>query len=145
MTTSPTTARFPRLSSHADLPFVNIELDGDVIRYGFFKDEEAAAASDPDSAGDFGETEAYAAGQEALGDDFEYIGAVDLAPILDEFVGGAGIDDVLSGASTEELIGRFPRQQARRRRIRRPLRGRRCDPALRPAAWPSDRAAPAST
>ncbi len=38
---------------HADLPFANIELDGDVIRYGFFRDEEAAAASDPDSAGDF--------------------------------------------------------------------------------------------
>lgn len=91
----------------SDLPFVNIELDGDVIRYGFFRDEEAAQASDPDSSGDFSETEAYAAGQEALGDDFEYLGAVDLAPILDEFVGGASITDALGGASAEALIGGF--------------------------------------
>ena len=94
-----------------DLPFVNVELDGDVIRYGFFEDEEAATSSDPDSAGDFGETEAYAAGEEALGDDFEYIGAVDLAPILDKFVSGAGIDDALSGASPEELVAGFVAQK----------------------------------
>jgi hypothetical protein len=88
---------------HSDLPFVNIELDGDVIRYGFFKDEEAAAASDPDSGGDFSETEAYAAGEEALGDDFEYVGAFDLGPILDEFVSGT-LDSAISGASPEDLI-----------------------------------------
>jgi hypothetical protein len=96
---------------HADLPFVNVELDGDVVHYGFFKDEKAAQASDPDAAGDFGETEAYAAGEEALGGDFEYIGAIDLAPILDEFVGGAGIGDVLSGDSPEELITGFLAQK----------------------------------
>ena len=101
----------PSGHSHADLPFVNLELDGEVIRYGFFKDEEAARASDPESEGDFSERDAYAAGKEALSDDFEYIGAVDLAPILDKFVGGAGIDDVLSGASTEELMGGFLAQK----------------------------------
>ena len=101
----------PTEAAGIHLPFVNVELDGDVIRYGFFTDEEAAAGSDPDSAGEFGETEAYVAGEEALGDDFEYIGAVDLAPILDEFVGGAGIDDVISGASPEELIAGFLAQK----------------------------------
>jgi hypothetical protein len=101
----------PTGGADLNLPFVNVELDGDVIRYGFFTDEEAAQASDPDAGGDFADTEAYAAGSDALGDDFEYIGAVDLAPILDEFVHGAGIDDVLSGASPEELIGGFLAQK----------------------------------
>ena len=101
----------PTGGADLNLPFVNVELDGDFIRYGFFTDEEAAAASDPDSAGDFGETEAYAAGEAVLGGDFEYIGAVDLAPILDEFVGAAGIDDVISGASPEELIAGFVAQK----------------------------------
>ena len=32
-------------------------------------------------------------------------------PILDEFVSGAGIDDVLSGASPEELIAGFVAQK----------------------------------
>jgi Protein of unknown function (DUF3352) len=87
---------------HGDLPFVNLELDGDVIRYGFFKDEEAAQASDPDSEGDFGGTEAYAAGEDALGDDFEYIGAVDLAPILDQLVPDPSITDAILGPA--ELV-----------------------------------------
>ena len=91
-----------------DLPFVNIELDGDVIRYGFFLDEEAATASDPDGAGDFSGAEAFAAGQEAVGDDFEYVGAIDLQPILDEYVGELDVTDaVLGGGSPEELAGPF--------------------------------------
>ncbi len=90
---------------HADLPFVNLELDGDVIRYGFFKDEEAAQASDAESAGGFGETEAYAAGEEALGDDFEYVGAVDLAPILDQLVPDPSVTDAILGPA--ELIAPF--------------------------------------
>ena len=90
---------------HADLPFVNLELDGDVIRYGFFKDEEAAAASDPESAGDFAESEAYAAAEEALGSDFEYIGAVDLAPIIDAAIPDPSVTDAILGPA--ELIAPF--------------------------------------
>ncbi|MEJ7876978.1 MAG: DUF3352 domain-containing protein [Solirubrobacterales bacterium] len=94
-------------SGSGDLPFANIELDGDVIRYGFFRDQEAAEESNLDGAGEFSETEAFAAGEEAVGDDFEYLGAVDLAPILDEFVGDASIADALGGASAEALITGF--------------------------------------
>lgn len=96
----------PEGGSHADLPFTNIELDGDVIRYGFFADEDAATASDPDSGGDFADAEAYTAGQEALGGDFEYVGAVDLGPILDQYVGDASIGDAISGAP-EEFVASF--------------------------------------
>jgi hypothetical protein len=101
----------PTGGAKAHLPFVNVELDGDVIRYGFFVDEDAAAASDPDSGGDFAETQTYTIGQEALGDDFEYIGAVDLGPILDEYVEAASIDDVIAGGSPEALIGGFIAQK----------------------------------
>lgn len=95
-------------SSRSDLPFANIELDGDVIRYGFLRDEAAADASDAASAGDFADSDAYAAGQEAIGDDFEYLGAVDLQPILDEFLPSPGVEDaILGGGSPEELIGPF--------------------------------------
>lgn len=98
----------PTGGAAADLPFANIELDGDVIRYGFFRDEAAAEASDADSAGDFADSDAYAAGQEAIGEDFEYLGAVDLQPILDEFVPTPGIDDaILGGSSPEALIAPF--------------------------------------
>ena len=97
----------PSGGAQADLPFTNIELDGEVLRYGFFKDAAAARASDPDSGGDFSDTEAYAAGEEALGDDFEYVGAVDLAPILDEFVRGPSIPEAVIGGSPEEAIGGF--------------------------------------
>ena len=97
----------PSGGAQADLPFTNIELDGEVLRYGFFKDAAAARASDPDSGGDFSDTEAYAAGEEALGDDFEYLGAVDLAPILDEFVRGPSIPEAVIGGSPEEAIGGF--------------------------------------
>ena len=92
---------------HSDLPFTNIELDGDVISYGFFADEEAAEASDPDGAGDFADADAHASGQEALGDDFEYLGAVDLGPILDEYVSGGSVTDAVLGGSPEDLIGGF--------------------------------------
>ena len=95
----------PSSGHSAELPFVNLELDGDVIRYGFFRDREAAEASDPDAGGDFFETEAYAAGEEALGNDFEYVGAVDLGPILDQVVPEASVADAL--ASPEALIGGF--------------------------------------
>ncbi|MEJ7876946.1 MAG: DUF3352 domain-containing protein [Solirubrobacterales bacterium] len=95
-------------SGESDLPFANIELDGDVIRYGFFRDQNAAEDSDLDGAGEFSDTEAYAAGEEAVGDDFEYLGAVDLAPILGEFVPQASIPDaILGGGSPEELIAPF--------------------------------------
>jgi Protein of unknown function (DUF3352) len=97
----------PTGGTHADLPFVNVELDGDVIRYGFFADEEAAAASDPDSGGDFGDTGVFAEGQEAVGEDFEFIGAFDLSPVLDELVGGLSVEDALLGGSPEELIAPF--------------------------------------
>jgi hypothetical protein len=93
-------------TSTSDLPFVNIELDGDVIRYGFFPDEKAAAASDPDAAGEFSETEAYAAGEEAVSGEFEYLGAVDLAPILDEYARGSDSADALGG-SPEDLAAPF--------------------------------------
>lgn len=94
-----------------DLPFANVELDGEVIRYGFYRDEEAAEASDPDATGDFSETEAYASGQEAIGDDFEYLGAVDLQPILEEFVPTPGLDEAILGGSFEDLIGGFIAQK----------------------------------
>ena len=97
----------PTGGSEADLPFANVELDGEVIRYGFFKDAAAAKASDPDSGGDFSDTDAYAAGEEALGEDFEYVGAVDLAPILDEFVRGPSLPEAVIGGSPEEAIGGF--------------------------------------
>jgi hypothetical protein len=101
----------PAEGAHADLPFVNIELDGDKIRYGFFKDEAAAQASDPDAGGDFSDTEAYGAGQEALGDDFNYIGAVDLEPILDEFVPQTPLGAIQEFGSPEDLIGPFIAQK----------------------------------
>jgi hypothetical protein len=87
----------PTSSAQAKLPFVNVELDGEVIRYGFFTDKEAAAASDPDSGGDFGETETFATGQEALGDEFEFLGALDVGAIFDQAIGGPGVDDVVAG------------------------------------------------
>ena len=95
----------PTGGAHADLPFVNVELDGDVIRYGFFADEAAAQASDPDAEGDFGETEAFAAGEEALGDDFELLGAVDLAPILEDLVPDPSVEDAITGPA--ELVAPF--------------------------------------
>ncbi|MDQ2675320.1 MAG: hypothetical protein M3Y34_00795, partial [Actinomycetota bacterium] len=98
---------FPQTGASADLPFANVELDGEVIRYGFFADREAAEASDPDSGGDFSDTDPYAAGEEALGGDFEYLGAVDLRPILDEAVGGTSITDAISGGSPEDLVAPF--------------------------------------
>ncbi len=90
-----------------DLPFVNIELDGEIIRYGFFRDVQAARASDPDAEGDFSEAEAFTAGEEALGDDFEYLGVVDLEPILEAFVDDPSITDALGSGSPEGLIGGF--------------------------------------
>jgi hypothetical protein len=98
-------------SGESDLPFANVELDGEVVRYGFYRDEEAAEASDPDAAGDFSETEAYASGQEAIGDDFEYLGAVDLQPILEEFLPTPGLDEAILGGSPEDLIGGFIAQK----------------------------------
>ncbi len=101
----------PSGGAHAELPFSNVELDGDVIRFGFFADEKAAVDSNADTAGDFGDSETFSAGQEALGDDFEYLGAFDLGPVLDKFVDGPSIDDAISGASPESLIGGFLAQK----------------------------------
>ena len=97
----------PSGGAHAELPFVNIELDGDVIRYGFFADEQAASASDPESGDNFEDSETYAAGQEALGDDFEYLGAFDLAPVLDEAASKLSVGDALLGGSPEEIVVPF--------------------------------------
>lgn len=95
-------------SGESDLPFANVELDGDVIRYGFFRDADAAEASDLDAAGEFSETKAYAAGEEAVDEEFDYLGAIDLAPILDEFVPQTSVPDaILGGGSPEELIAPF--------------------------------------
>lgn len=94
-----------------DLPFANVELDGEVVRYGFYRDEEAAQASDPEGAGDFSETDVYASGQEAIGDEFEYLGAVDLGLIIEEFVPAPGLDEAILGGSPEDLIGGFIAQK----------------------------------
>jgi hypothetical protein len=96
----------PGSGSH-DLPFFNVALDQDesVVRYGFFRDKQAAEESDPASAGDFSETETYASGQEAIGDDFEYLGAIDLAPIVDEYAPSPGIEDAILGPA--ELVAPF--------------------------------------
>ena len=97
----------PAGGAAADLPFANVELDGDVIRYGFFKDEQTAKASDPDGGGDFSETEAYAAGEEAIGDEFDYLGAVDLGPILDQAIPSSGTGDDFLEGGPEALIAPF--------------------------------------
>lgn len=88
----------------ADLPFVNVELEGETISYGFFADEEAAADSDPESAGEFAGSEAFSRGEEALGEGFEYLGALDLAPIVAEFVPSESADPSL-GLTPEALLG----------------------------------------
>jgi hypothetical protein len=95
----------PTSTAHADLPFVNVELDGDSIRYGFFASEESAESSDPEGAGEFGETDVFTAGEEALGDEFEYVGAFDPAPLLEEVLPDASIADALT--SPEALIAEF--------------------------------------
>lgn len=95
-------------TGEADLPFVNIELVDDRLRYGFFKDGAAAVDSTAADEDGFGDTDAYAAAGELIGDDFELIGASDLQPIIDEAVPDAGLDDaLLGGAGPEELVASF--------------------------------------
>jgi len=91
-----------------DLPFGNVELVDGKIEFGFFESREAAEASSTEDAGAFGDTDGFASADDAMGDEFELVGAVDLGPILDEFVASPSLPDaILGGSSPEALITGF--------------------------------------
>ncbi len=94
-------------SDDKDLPFTNIALADDAITFGFFKDQASAEGSDPGGAGAFGDTDAYSNASALLGDGYDITGAVDLGPILDEFVDSPSVPDAILGGSPEDLIMGF--------------------------------------
>jgi hypothetical protein len=80
-----------------DLPFLNVEYADGLVTYGFFRDRDAAGASVPPAdAGSFGETDAFATGEDLLGGDYELLGAADVGALVTAGIASTG-EDLLGG------------------------------------------------
>ncbi len=91
---------------NAKAGFGNIELEADRISIQIASSEGALAATPRE--GSLADNEVYQRSVEALGEDYEPVGFVDLAPILDAAVGDSSLFDAAIGTATsDEAIASF--------------------------------------